>query len=280
MTGLRLGALRNAVSPDFSYSQSYLSLLSAAGSMSGIICCAAPSIKLVMGRVVRWVLQRPEGGGAILFAGQQLNAVNRSYRFPSAWLSVRGNTNRLPQLTGTQIARTSIQDTQNSVEPGVSQVPSYQTLTESSRSLSLDSLLEASLSTIHGPSSTDFDFSVGQEAQCSSETNSAHSTGGDYEPPPLRLQVGVGQSTGIQLVHQSRNCPWLVSYELLWARLLSSRRVTTAFEWHSQAPSCGPHCRVKGIYQILQAAPSTLTGYTFWALVVDEAAMAVEAAVR
>lgn len=39
VTGLRLAALRDAVSLDFSYSQSYLSLLSAAGSMVGIICC-------------------------------------------------------------------------------------------------------------------------------------------------------------------------------------------------------------------------------------------------
>ncbi|ROV89875.1 hypothetical protein VPNG_10248 [Cytospora leucostoma] len=44
ITGLRMGALRAAVSPDFSYSQSYLSLLSAAGSMAGIICCASPAI--------------------------------------------------------------------------------------------------------------------------------------------------------------------------------------------------------------------------------------------
>lgn len=43
-----MAALRNAVSPDFTYSQSYLSLLSASGCMAGIICCASPSLILIL----------------------------------------------------------------------------------------------------------------------------------------------------------------------------------------------------------------------------------------
>lgn len=39
-----MAALRNAVSPDFTYSQSYLSLLSSAGCMTGVICCASLNI--------------------------------------------------------------------------------------------------------------------------------------------------------------------------------------------------------------------------------------------
>lgn len=39
-----MAALRSAVSPDFTYSQSYLSLLSSAGCMTGVICCVAPSL--------------------------------------------------------------------------------------------------------------------------------------------------------------------------------------------------------------------------------------------
>lgn len=48
VTGLRMASLQNAVSPDFTYSQSYLSLLSASGCMTGIICCASPSISVLL----------------------------------------------------------------------------------------------------------------------------------------------------------------------------------------------------------------------------------------
>ncbi|KAG6354447.1 hypothetical protein INS49_004464 [Diaporthe citri] len=51
ITGLRMAALRNAVSPDFTYSQSYLSLLSSAGCMTGVICCASPAIRAMFQRV-------------------------------------------------------------------------------------------------------------------------------------------------------------------------------------------------------------------------------------
>lgn len=43
-----MAALRNAISPDFTYSQSYLSLLSASGCMSAIICCASPTLVAIM----------------------------------------------------------------------------------------------------------------------------------------------------------------------------------------------------------------------------------------
>lgn len=43
-----MAALRHAVSPDFSYSQSYLSLLSVSGSMTGIICCAPPALRALL----------------------------------------------------------------------------------------------------------------------------------------------------------------------------------------------------------------------------------------
>lgn len=54
-----MAALRNAVSPDFTYAQSYLSLLSASGCMTGIICCSSPSLWFLMkrachGRHLRW----------------------------------------------------------------------------------------------------------------------------------------------------------------------------------------------------------------------------------
>lgn len=301
MTGLRLGALRNAVSPDFSYSQSYLSLLSAAGSMSGIICCASMSIKAVVGQVVGWVLQRFESRKPCPIRGRHLDEVRRSYRFPSAWLSTRGNTNRLPQTTGTQIARTTVQDVGTHISPGrgVSQAPAYQTPVGSIRTLSLDWPLEASLPqmsigsirtlsldsnldatapTSHGHSFADFDFSLGHEVEDSSDMVSCHSSGEDLELKTPHFQVEVGPSGENQLIRQSHSCRWLVPYEILWAHLLSSRWVTAAFQGHSQAPSCGPHCRVTGIYQILQAAPSTFPGYTYWALVIDETAIAVEAA--
>lgn len=51
ITGLRMAALRNAVSPDFTYSQSYLSLLSSTGCMIGVICCASIAIRAVIQRV-------------------------------------------------------------------------------------------------------------------------------------------------------------------------------------------------------------------------------------
>lgn len=59
ITGLRMAALRNAVSPDFTYSQSYLSLLSSAGCMTGVICCASPAIRAKVHRArqdkaIRW----------------------------------------------------------------------------------------------------------------------------------------------------------------------------------------------------------------------------------
>lgn len=38
------------MSPDFTYSQSYLSLLSASGCMAGIICCASPTLWGIMKR--------------------------------------------------------------------------------------------------------------------------------------------------------------------------------------------------------------------------------------
>jgi len=44
VTGLRLKALHLATSPDFTYSKSYLGLLSAVGSMSGIILCSVPAL--------------------------------------------------------------------------------------------------------------------------------------------------------------------------------------------------------------------------------------------
>lgn len=53
-----MAALRSAVSPDFTYSQSYLSLLSAAGCMTGIICCTSPAI-WAMGRGI--IESRPVG---------------------------------------------------------------------------------------------------------------------------------------------------------------------------------------------------------------------------
>ena len=37
-----MGALYKTVDEDFTYSQSYLSLLSAAGTMTAIVCCASP----------------------------------------------------------------------------------------------------------------------------------------------------------------------------------------------------------------------------------------------
>lgn len=54
-----MAALRNAVSPDFTYSQSYLSLLSSTGCMTGVICCASPAIRAMIQRVrqdmaMRW----------------------------------------------------------------------------------------------------------------------------------------------------------------------------------------------------------------------------------
>lgn len=54
-----MAALRNAVSPDFTYSRSYLSLLSASGCMAGIICCISPSFwpilkKALNGKQLRW----------------------------------------------------------------------------------------------------------------------------------------------------------------------------------------------------------------------------------
>lgn len=58
MTGLRLGALRDAVSPDFSYSQSYLSLLSAAGCMTGIICCASIPLWNLITRTMKCAVSR------------------------------------------------------------------------------------------------------------------------------------------------------------------------------------------------------------------------------
>lgn len=72
-----MAALHNAVSPDFTYSQSYLSLLSASGCMTGIICCASPSLWAMMkrvnkGRQVQWrhrikalrvYVSRPTGRG-------------------------------------------------------------------------------------------------------------------------------------------------------------------------------------------------------------------------
>ncbi|PSR98942.1 integral membrane protein [Coniella lustricola] len=54
ITALRMAALRNAVSPDFSYSQSYLSLLSAAGSMTGVVCCASFSIRTCVLKVAEF----------------------------------------------------------------------------------------------------------------------------------------------------------------------------------------------------------------------------------
>ncbi|ROV92176.1 hypothetical protein VMCG_09286 [Cytospora schulzeri] len=53
VTGLRMAALRDAVSPDFTYCQSYLSLLSAAGSMAGIIYCASPALRALVVKVVK-----------------------------------------------------------------------------------------------------------------------------------------------------------------------------------------------------------------------------------
>lgn len=47
-----MASLRKAVSPDFTYSQSYLSLLSASGCMTGIICCASPTIWAIFQRVL------------------------------------------------------------------------------------------------------------------------------------------------------------------------------------------------------------------------------------
>ena len=46
-----MAALRSAVSPDFTYSQSYLSLLSSAGCMTGVICCASFAIRNMVQRI-------------------------------------------------------------------------------------------------------------------------------------------------------------------------------------------------------------------------------------
>lgn len=48
-----MAALQKAVSPDFTYSQSYLSLLSASGCMAGIICCALPALGAMMAKTCR-----------------------------------------------------------------------------------------------------------------------------------------------------------------------------------------------------------------------------------
>jgi hypothetical protein len=48
VTGLRLKALHLATSPDFTYSKSYLGLLSALGSMLGIILCSVPTLSSVI----------------------------------------------------------------------------------------------------------------------------------------------------------------------------------------------------------------------------------------
>lgn len=66
-----MAALRNAVSPDFTYSQSYLSLLSSAGCMTGVICCASPAIRAKVHRVrqdkaMRW---RPNPGLEVYISG-------------------------------------------------------------------------------------------------------------------------------------------------------------------------------------------------------------------
>lgn len=48
-----MGALYKTVSEDFTYSQSYLSLLSAAGTMTAIVCCASPIFPQVYNKMQR-----------------------------------------------------------------------------------------------------------------------------------------------------------------------------------------------------------------------------------
>lgn len=42
--------LYDAISPDFYYSTSYMSLLSAVGTMLGIICCGLPALRAMMAK--------------------------------------------------------------------------------------------------------------------------------------------------------------------------------------------------------------------------------------
>lgn len=55
-----MAALRDAISPDFTYSQSYLSLLSSAGCMTGVICCASPAIWRITTGLSEGLFRRPK----------------------------------------------------------------------------------------------------------------------------------------------------------------------------------------------------------------------------
>ncbi|KID78792.1 integral membrane protein, partial [Metarhizium brunneum ARSEF 3297] len=50
VSAFRMKALHDAVGPDFAYSSSYMSLLSAVGTMTGIICCGIPGLRAIVVR--------------------------------------------------------------------------------------------------------------------------------------------------------------------------------------------------------------------------------------
>lgn len=66
VSAFRMKALHDAVGPDFAYSSSYMSLLSAAGTMTGIFCCGIPGLRAIVVRRQRerdLTIQTAEDGG-------------------------------------------------------------------------------------------------------------------------------------------------------------------------------------------------------------------------
>jgi len=51
VTGLRIQALHFVDSPDFTFSNGYLGLLSVLGALLGVICCCVPSFRPILRRV-------------------------------------------------------------------------------------------------------------------------------------------------------------------------------------------------------------------------------------
>ncbi|KAK9434884.1 integral membrane protein [Metarhizium brunneum] len=70
VSAFRMKALHDAVGPDFAYSSSYMSLLSAAGTMTGIICCGIPGLRAIVMAAAEstslrdLTIQTSEDGGA------------------------------------------------------------------------------------------------------------------------------------------------------------------------------------------------------------------------
>lgn len=287
ITGLRLAALREAVSPDFTYSYSYLSLLSAAGAMTTVICCTLPMcLPHLLNRCTCWRERAKRNiennPNAIMWRRDE--EYQRSRYDRTLQTDIENSTNaaiwkRREEYCKPWWERTSRTNIENIANTAIWRQRAGYYLSQWERTLrtNAENLMNRAI--------------WRRRTECCSSSQRERTLQINVEDisdaAVWRRRAECCRSRWEETLrtkrpadrHWSGLCRWLMIYEMFWEHLLNSRRVTTSFQGHPPAPSCGPNCKAIGLALVLRAAPTILSRDICRILVVGEAAMAVGAAV-